>query len=76
MMNLVVSSHESSRLASCRLLLCNISVHGCLISVLFIQEVVFVPVASALTGAHRDCLGLASDAQYSQKYSILCLDLP
>ena len=62
MMTRAVPSHESSCLANCRLL--PVSVHCCLNFVLSVQEArVFVPIASALTDAHRDCLFLASFAQ-------------
>ena len=42
----------------------HVSVHCCLVFCTVCQKkLMFVPVASALTGAHRDCLVLASFAQ-------------
>ena len=59
MVTRAVSSYKSSCLAHCRLLL--VSIH-CYLG--FIRsKLVFVPVASVLTGAHRDLLFLAYFAQ-------------
>ena len=57
-MTQAVSSHESGCLANCRLL--HVSVHCCLVLYALSKKLVFVPVAS---GAHKDCLFLASDIQ-------------
>ena len=56
-----VSSPESSCLANCRQL--HASDHCCLVLYGLSKKLVFVPVASAMTGAHRDRLVLASIAQ-------------
>ena len=40
------------------------------------KELVFVPVADALTGTHRDCLIVASFGQEPEiQYSSLCLEV-
>ena len=58
-----VSSHESSCLANCRLL--HVSIHCC---------IVFVQSGSTLTGAHKDCLFLASFAQQPEIQTKKILD--
>ena len=76
-----VSSHESCCLANCRLL--HVSFHCCLGFVLSApKRLVFVLVASTLTGAHEDTPVLASFAQQSEiqrlvsRGQIVSTDLP
>ena len=61
MMTREVSPHESNCLATCRLV--HVSVHCCLVLYGLSKELVFVPVASALTGTHRYSLIVASVVQ-------------
>ena len=70
----VVSSHESSCLAK------HVSVHCCLYGLS--KKLVFVSVASAMTGAHRECLFLSSFPQQPEiqhlvpQGQIVSADLP
>ena len=81
MMTQKVSCRELSWLANYRLLC--VSIYCCLIFVWSVQEViVFMPVASALTGALRDCLSVAFIAQEPEiqcivsRGQIVSTDLP
>ena len=58
-----ISSYESSSLANCGPLNVHVSVHCCLFLYSPSKKLVFVPTASAMAGAHRDCTVLASVAQ-------------
>ena len=64
MITLTISSHESSSLANCSPL--DVSVHCCLVLYSPSKKLVFVPIASATAGGHRDCPVLASVAQWPE----------
>ena len=61
-----VSPHEPSCLANCRIVVSIVAwfLYG------LSKELVFMPVASALTGTHRDCLIVASFGQ--PEIQLLC----
>ena len=68
MMTVTISSRESSCLANCRPL--HVSVHCRLFLYSLSKKLVFVPVASAMTTIHRDCLILAFNAQWPEIQSL------
>ena len=80
MITWTISSHESSSLANCSPL--NVSVHCCLVLYSPSKKLVFVLVASAKAGGHRDCPVLASVAQWLEiqppvsQGQIVSVDLP
>ena len=75
-----VSPHESSCLANCRLV--RVSVHVAWGLYSLSKALMFVPVASALTDTHRDCLVVASFGQEPEiqrlvsRSQIVSADLP
>ena len=80
MITRTISSHESSFLANCGPL--NVSVHCCLGLYSPSKKLMFVSVASAMAGTHRECLVLASVAQWPEiqplvsQDQIISADLP
>ena len=69
-MILLISCLESNRLAICSPL--HVSVHCCLVIAFSIKILLVLPIASILTGAHRDSQFLPSELN-TQRYSRLCL---
>ena len=76
----MVSFHEFSCLANCKLQHVSVIVAWFLYGLL--KKLMFMPVASVLTGAHRDCLIVASFTQEPEiqrlvsRGQIVSADLP
>ena len=70
-------SPESSCLATCNCRPLHVSVH--ILFALYLynlsKKLVFEPVANTTAGVHRDCPLQACNAQWPERYSLLCLEV-